>query len=93
MKGITEKLWRIFHHYGRRKQRLKTIEELAELQRALSRWDLYSKDDNYYNVLEETADVIVMIRQLYFILEKEEIDRIVKEKVDRTLKRIEKEKQ
>lgn len=93
MKGITEKLWLIFHHYGRRKQRLKAIEELAELQRALSRWDLYSKDDNYYNVLEETADVIVMIRQLYFILEKEEIDRIVKEKVDRTLKRIEKEKQ
>ena len=40
MKGTNEKLLRIFNHYGRRKQRLKAIEELSELQRALARWDL-----------------------------------------------------
>ena len=91
MKGANEKLLRIFNHYGRRKQRLKAIEELSELQRALARWDLYSVDDNYRNVIEEMADVIVMIRQLYFAVDRHEVERVVSEKIERTLKRIEKE--
>ena len=91
MKGTNEKLLRIFNHYGRRKQRLKAIEELSELQRALARWDLYSVDDNYHNVIEEMADVIVMIRQFYFAVDRHEVERVVNEKIERTLKRIEKE--
>jgi len=70
----------ILNHYGVENQKKKAIEELSELIRAITRDDLK-------NIIEEIADVEIMISQLkmlYFI-EDEEILNVKKEKLAKVL--------
>ena len=85
-------IWTILRHYGSSLQRLKAIEELSELLLALARISLNEEreSEHYANLIEEMADVEVMMAQMrmVFDIDAEEISRIANKKIDRTLKRI-----
>ena len=76
---------KIADHYGYEKQKNKTIEELIELADAI----IHDQEDN---IIEEIADVLIMLNQLIYLKQiKEKVDQTVKEKIERQIKRIEKE--
>ena len=85
-------IWTILRHYGSSLQRLKAMEELSELLLALARIGLNEEreSERYANLMEEMADVEVMMAQMrmVFDIDAEEISRIANKKIDRTLKRI-----
>ena len=82
---MNDRVRKILYHYGFENQRLKTIEELSELIQALC------KDDKD-NVKEEVADCLIMLEQLKIYLGEDIIDKIIDEKLNRQLRRIENEK-
>ena len=83
----------ILNHYGLQHQKAKAIEELAELIVALQKDLLSGKEKHSRAVLEEIADVHIMLMQMTADEEDEEfVDRIIRQKFDRQLRRIEAEK-
>lgn len=78
-----DKLMQIFDHFGATNQAEKLMEEAAELRVEII-------EDNYLGIIEELADVEVLLDQIKLKYEicPEEIESIKKEKIDRTLKRI-----
>lgn len=78
-----DKLMQIFDHFGATNQAEKLMEEAAELRVEII-------EDNYLGIIEELADVEVLLDQIKVKYEicPEEIESIKKEKIDRTLKRI-----
>ena len=82
-----EKLLEIIAFYGYEKQKLKAIEEMSELTKAIC------KDDRE-NIIEELADVKIMIAQLMLIynIDVEEVLKVMDSKVERTMNRIERQK-
>ena len=89
---MDEKLLKIIEHYGVNAQQRKLQEEVFELQEAITLFE-YGKGFRW-GVIEELADVFVLLNQIgtYYHIEEEEIINVFNKKVDRTLKRIEKEK-
>lgn len=93
--AILEKISEISHHYGLEPQMRQTAEECAELIQALMEY--FRKDSVEWqratkeHILEETADVWIMIRQLWELMDVgyTEITEIVEQKVDRQIQRIE----
>jgi hypothetical protein len=82
----------ILRHYGVVHQKAKTIEELGELIVALQNDLLTGKKGNSRAVLEEVADVKIMLMQIVSDEEDEEfVDKIIKQKIDRQIGRIKKE--
>lgn len=83
----------ICQHYGIRKQLKKLSEEVFELQEAVidNEWDV---DGNTDHVAEELADVMVLWEQirLHHGVTIQVVQGIMKEKIERQLKRIENEK-
>lgn len=79
---------KIAEHYGWGNQRIKAIEEMAELSVALA------KNGTLANIKEEIADVYVMLRQLRFLLNisNDELRDMMCQKVERQLKRMEEER-
>lgn len=73
----------IISYYGRDNQKTKAIEEMSELIKAICKNDVD-------NIEEEIADVSVMLMQLQIIygFSNEEIERIKKKKINRTLETI-----
>ena len=73
--------------FGHNGQILKTIEELSELQRALSRWSIEKETKVFVkadNVFEEIADVDLMLEQLKLIFDCHDIINTVKQqKIER----------
>ena len=85
---------RILRHYGLRHQKSKTIEELAELIVALQKDILSGNEGLSKEVLEEIADVHVMLTQLLDDeCDKTQVSLIVDRKLKRQIRRIEKEKE
>lgn len=88
-----EDLEKICQHYGIRKQIKKLSEEVFELQEAVidNEWDV---DGNTDHIAEELADVMVLWEQirLHYGVPIQVIQGIMKEKVERQLKRIKEEK-
>ena len=79
----------ILRHYGVVHQKAKTIEELGELIVALQKDLLAGKKGNSKAVLEEVADVKIMLMQIVSDEEDEEfVDKIIKQKIDRQIERI-----
>lgn len=77
----------IADHYGFTSQADMLIEEAAEFTIAVNK--LRRGDPNAYeNIKEEIADVIVVAKQLRYILGAEEIDRIISSKLDCQIRRI-----
>lgn len=73
---------KIARYFGYERQEKKLLEELSELSCALYH-------DSFINILEELADVELMLEQAIYLLGKqEEIERIKKYKINRTLRMI-----
>ena len=82
----------ICKHYGTKNQVLKAVEEMAELQQALIKTTIGDGGD-LDNVVEEIADVCIMVEQLRCIFDPMGIDVRMKinSKLSRQLKRMEEE--
>lgn len=82
------KIKRIINFYGEEAQKDVAVEEMAELTKELmkERRGVYNKDA----ILEEIADVTLMLHQLLIIYNftKEDVNRIIDEKVERQIKRV-----
>lgn len=79
MEERTEDLHRIIRHYGFKSQFKKAREELRELRNAIKKNDIE-------NIIEEIADVQIMIDQLKLILDcHDKVKKIDEEKRIRTL--------
>lgn len=91
------KIEKIANKYGLYSQFLQTIEEMAELMQAINKFLRISKtevvdsdSDVYKNIVEELADVQIMICQIRFLLEIDdlEFDGKIEQKLDRQMDRI-----
>jgi len=99
MMNIQREVRKILNWYGEENQINKAIEELEELKEELEKF----KDckggidalEAIENIKLEMADVTIMLVQLeeVFNYDKEDFAKKVEYKIDRTLKRIEKEKE
>lgn len=68
------------------------VEESAEYMVALNKLRR-GKSEAYENIKEEVADVLIVARQLRYLLGYEDIDRIISQKLDRQIRRINDEKE
>ena len=90
---IKEQARQILKHYGLRHQKAKAIEELAELIVALQKDILEGKENHSRAVLEEIADVHIMLTQLLDDEgDKTMVSLIVDKKLKRQMRRIKAEK-
>lgn len=80
-------------HYGFTSQADMAIEECSELIQAICKLRRGYSENHYTNLLEEVADVLIMARQLRYLLGYEEIDRTISEKLNRQIRRINDEKE
>ena len=94
---MKEDCLKIIEHYGVNHQQRKLAEEVFELQEAIfANWyDIDGVTNVGYveHIREEIGDVIVILKQIqyYYEIPDEEIEDVMKYKVQRTLKRMEKE--
>lgn len=89
----SERIKMIAYHYGRIHQSKKAIEEMSELIKALCKLDenpaLDSRNVQYMNdVVEEIADVCVMMEQLKLFFNPKLVDDAIDMKIDRQIERI-----
>ena len=100
---MKEDLLKIINHYGTENQKRKFLEESGELLEAITIHEL-NKSIEYEiplteiigtkeHIAEELSDCFVMLKQFqyYYGIPDEEIERIMKYKIDRQLKRIDEE--
>lgn len=103
-----EKIVKIARHYGYDAQSRKLTEEIGELLQAMNKywchdlkhgkniynpWDGYMPQEaEYWSLIEEIADVEVMLAQLKFFLSaEEEVEKIIEDKIDRQIARMDEE--
>ena len=92
LKKYVEKL---IEKNGIERQSIVAMEECSELQKAISKALRYEQGDRFVadnqreDLIEEIADVIFCIEQLkvMYSIDEEEIEKVKKEKEERTLKR------
>lgn len=75
--------------FGVRNQEDVAIEEMSELTKAIIKHRRYNTEETKVNIVEEMADVWIMLLQLSIIYGFN--DRIVDEKINRLKQRLEKE--
>lgn len=90
----------IADHYGYDAQSRQCIEEMAELTQAINKWwrvcgngqrTEKSIAECRYNLIEEIADVQIMLYQLGYLLDSRlEVSEMITKKLDRQLERVEK---
>ena len=98
---IAEKIKIIAEHYGYDAQSRQCIEEMAELTQAINKWwrvcgngqrTEKSIAECRYNLVEEIADVQIMLYQLGYLLDSRlEVSEIITKKLDRQLEMVERE--
>ncbi len=96
-----EKIKIVADHYGYGAQSRQCIEEMAELTQAINKWwrvcgngqrTEESIAECRYNLVEEIADVQIMLYQLGYLLDSRlEVSEIITKKLDRQLERIKRE--
>jgi hypothetical protein len=94
-----EKIKKIADTYGWNKQCQMAIEEMSELTKAICKRQrklgdcLFTESaeiDEQTAIVEEIADVKIMVAQLEYLLSAEgDVDEVIEQKLDRQLKRIE----
>lgn len=94
---MTEDLVKIADHYGYTAQKDMAIEEMAELTQALIKDTRAKTDDEkekaYEHIVEEIADVEIMLEQLKWLLSCQfAVEDAKNMKIARQLERIEKER-
>lgn len=97
-------LLKIIKHYGIKNQQRKLEEEIFELQEAITTHELKQSVeyeiplteivDTKEHIAEELADVLVLLGQIihYYDIDKKEIEKLLKYKIGRQLRRIENER-
>lgn len=82
---------RIVDYYGAENQITKTFEELGELITSIAQY--FSKNASSFHILEEMADVYIMLEQLKIIFnfDDRQVERMIKRKLDRTITRVDEE--
>lgn len=95
-----EKIKIVADHYGYGAQSRQCIEEMAELTQAINKWwrvcgngqrTEKSIAECRYNLIEEIADVQIMLYQLGYLLDSRlEVSEMITKKLDRQLERVEK---
>ena len=92
---MQERLLKIIKHYGIKAQLKYFQSEIFELNEAIINAEYlpFQSPQDISHITEEIADVIVMLSQFkeYYHIEEKDILKIMEEKIDRQLKRIEKE--
>lgn len=80
-------------HYGMKAQSMQTCEECAELIQAVSKLTRGVTEMRILALVEEIADVRIMMSQLmqFFGIPEAEVSELVEEKLERQLKRIKEE--
>lgn len=78
----------IADHYGLNNQMMQTIEEMGELTQAIVKVFRNGLDNERDNLIEELADVEIMIEQLDYLLGDNQIEKIKEYKINRQLSRI-----
>lgn len=85
---MNEDLKKIANHYGLRRQLWQTVEETAELTQVICKTERYDMDTVRDHLVEEVADVSIMIDQIVYLLGDNMIAKIREEKIKRQLERI-----
>ena len=89
---MDERLKKIAKYHGKKTQLEQIIEESAELIVAVRKYLREAEDLPFVNVVEEIADVEVMTNQIKYLFGIEnKVEEIKAAKIERTLKRIERE--
>lgn len=84
-----QKLLFIINSYGTKSQEDVAIEEMAELQKAILKHRRYTGDETRAEIIDEIADVEIMMEQLKIIYScKKEVERRINYKIERQIKRI-----
>lgn len=96
-----QKIQYIADHYGYESQSRQLIEEMAELTVAINKaWrktfdavDKLPNMDDEERIVEEIADVEIMLRQIKYLLgvDEDELSQIAERKLDRQIERIKNE--
>lgn len=101
---MKEDLLKIIKHYGINSQQRKLEEEVFELQEAITTHELKQSVEydiplteivgTKEHITEELADVLVLLGQIihYYDIDKKEIEKLLKYKIERQLERIENER-
>lgn len=79
----------IAEHYGLRSQMRQLIEEMAELTQVICKAERYDLDTVREHLVEEVADVEVVLEQVDYLLGDSRINQIKAEKIARQKRRIE----
>ena len=83
---------RAVEFYGKNNQMVKAMEEMAELQQALSKYLLCDDPEQAHilqqNVEEETADVLIMCEQLKIMFDQDSIEWYRDYKIKRLAERL-----
>ena len=79
----------IAEHYGLRVQMRQLIEEMAELTQVIYKAERYDLDTVREHLVEEVADVQVVLDQVIYLLGDNRIEQIRAEKIARQKRRIE----
>ena len=89
-KKLVHKCQRIAEHYGPSTQEFQAVSEIMELGQVLTRRPGQRKADWKGKLLDEMADVTIMIQQLRLLydISDEDFEKKVVEKLDRQLDRI-----
>lgn len=82
-------LRQIAEYYGLRSQMRQLIEEMAELTQVICKAERYDLDTVREHLVEEVADVEVVLDQVIYLLGDNRIEQIRAEKIARQKRRIE----
>lgn len=86
---MDKELQQIAEHYGLRVQMRQLIEEMAELTQVICKAERYDLDTVREHLVEEVADVEVVLEQVIYLLGDNRIEQIRAEKIARQKRRIE----
>ena len=86
---MDKELRNIAEHYGLRVQMRQLIEEMAELTQVICKAERYDLDTVREHLVEEVADVEVVLEQVVYLLGDNRIEQIRAEKIARQKRRIE----
>lgn len=74
--------------FGIDKQLDIVIEEMAELTKAIIKHRRYASKETYENLCEETADVAIMVEQIFLSTKRDDVSKYAVAKIDRLKDRI-----
>ena len=85
-----EDLHNIASELGYEEQSMQLIEEMAELTQGINKHRRYGTFKTHLNVVEEIADVLIMLEQIKYLLyiDDKKLNFIIDSKIKRTKKRI-----